>query len=443
VSAPHGPHASDIMAALASAAGSRELEIFLDHGFQVFVQADTHEPETHRAESLSGISVYRVDSDPTLEAVSEAAAVTPDSLATHISALAGKLGGQPARYAPAPSEPAARPTRADLSSVTERLRGALDLVPARWRARVTLDWVERTTYVARPGICHGKDQSWASVVVYVGRPEDRFHLARMSRIGVADSIDWFAGTVIADLLSAAVSEAAALADLPAPPPGVYDIRFKAAAASTVIHECVGHLLERDNALLMAGTPFVKLGAPMGNDLLSVVHDGTPRHPWGAVIDDEGEQTVREFLVNRGRVQRNLCTRRDGSADKPPCGGHARRVSFRTPALARMSTLEVLPGTASAAVSGAHPRLTVTSVRSGMVDPRSGLCTIALAESFGEASKSRYHGGTIRILAPDALLRIEAVGSDSAYQGARCFKRNQVVMCGTVTPSIDFRRVEVM
>ena len=130
--------------------------------------------------------------------------------------------------------------------------------------------------------------------------------------------------------------------------GTYRVVLNPNLAGTFTHEAFGHFSEAD---IIQSNPAVrekmKLGAQLGNDVLSIVDDPTRPNQLGFYkYDDEGVRARPVQLMRNGVLTGRLHSRRTATEFGEPLTGHCVAEDYRYAPLVRMGCIYIEPGTSS-------------------------------------------------------------------------------------------------
>jgi TldD protein len=211
----------------------------------------------------------------------------------------------------------------------------------------------------------------------------------------------------------------------------------------LLHEAIGHGLEGDFNRKGSSAFSGKLGKRVAAKGVTVVDDGTMPGRRGSLnIDDEGNPTQRNVLIEdgvlRGYMQDSLNARLMGV----PVTGNGRRESFAHVVMPRMTNTYMLNG-------DKDPKEIVTSVKKGLyavnfgggqVDITNGKFVFSASEAYMiENGKVTYpvKGATLIGNGPDVLTRVSMIGNDLALDTGvgTCGKEGQSVPVGVGQPTL--------
>src|SRR6267378_4444972 len=205
----------------------------------------------------------------------------------------------------------------------------------------------------------------------------------------------------------------------------------------------GHGLEGDFNRKGSSAFAGKIGKKVAARGVTVVDDGTiPGRRGSLSIDDEGNPTQRNTLIEdgvlRGYMQDSLNARLMGV----PVTGNGRRESFAHVVMPRMTNTYMLNG-------DQDPKEILASVKKGLyavnfgggqVDITSGKFVFSASEAYMiENGKVTYpvKGATLIGNGPDALTRVSMIGNDLALDTGvgTCGKEGQSVPVGVGQPTL--------
>jgi TldD protein len=204
----------------------------------------------------------------------------------------------------------------------------------------------------------------------------------------------------------------------------------------LFHEMTGHGLEADHVQKGASVYAGRLGEQVAQPLLTAYDDGRLPNEWGSdAIDDEGAPTQKTAVIEGGRLTSflydGLTARRDGVAST----GNGRRESFRYLPVPRMTNTYIAPGEAEpeAMIAEVSKGFYAVSFGGGQVDPATGDFVFGVTEGYlieGGRVTRPCRGATLIGNCLQALIAIDAVGSDFEMKTGVCGKAGQKVPVGT-------------
>lgn len=380
-----------------------------------------------------GISVVRGEIEIAMP-VAEPAALIP---AVHWAA--GRMSGlPPGRYLLAAPAAAQRSTVADasleLAPLLHSLRDACGGRPAH--LGFIAEAVTRSIVIGgtQAGLL-SKAEGWSRMSCFA-TGNDGSDLAKTTHIGEWRDGDSVARGLLDKLVDATLADASRLQDALPSGPITCPVVFASRAAGTLLHEIVGHLVEKDNVLARRALPAVKTGARIAPEMVTVVHDGTLAESWsGANFDDAGILAQSQTIVDSGVVVGQISSER--------------RAGFDVPAVPRIRTLRLAPGadgrSAAELCEGIERGLLVRTVRRAVMVPRTGRCVVEIGEAATLESGrigGVCRGGTIVCSVTEILTEIDALGSDSGVTHDLCDKAGQRLPASAWSPALRVRSLPV-
>jgi len=211
-------------------------------------------------------------------------------------------------------------------------------------------------------------------------------------------------------------------------PVVIDNEF----GGVIFHEACGHGLEATSVAKGTSVFTGKLGQKIASDLVSAVDDGTIPNAWGSLnIDDEGNPTQRNVLIENGILKSYMIDKLNGRRMNMAATGNARRQSYRYAPTSRMTNTFICNGTSTPEeiIANTEYGLYAKYMGGGSVNPATGEFNFAVREGYliknGKIDKP-VRGATLIGKGFDVLLKIDMVGNNLARgQG----------MCGSISGSI--------
>jgi TldD protein len=218
----------------------------------------------------------------------------------------------------------------------------------------------------------------------------------------------------------------------------------------LLHEAVGHGLEGDFNRKGSSAFSGRIGQRVAAPGVTVVDDGTlPGRRGSLTIDDEGNPTQRNVLIEDGVLRGYLQDTLNARLMKMPVTGNARRESFAHLTLPRMTNTYMLAGSHDPAeIIASVPRgLYATNFGGGQVDITNGKFVFSAAEAYliehGKVT-TPVKGAMIIGNGPDALKRVSMIGNDLALDSGIgvCGKEGQSVPVGVGQPTLKIEGLTV-
>ncbi|MBI5523706.1 MAG: TldD/PmbA family protein [Desulfarculus sp.] len=206
------------------------------------------------------------------------------------------------------------------------------------------------------------------------------------------------------------------------------------SAGILLHEAIGHGLEADFNRRRVSTYAERLGQRIAGEQVTVVDDGTIPHAHGAInFDDEGGQSQRTVLVEKGVLRSYLHDRLSARWYKCDSTGSGRRQSFEYAPMPRMRAtfMEAGPFEPAEIIASVKKGLYAVQFTNGQVNIGAGDFSFYVKSGYAiENGKLTHPVKDVNIIGngPQALSRISMVGNDPALAtaGYMCGKLGQTV-----------------
>ena len=253
---------------------------------------------------------------------------------------------------------------------------------------------------------------------------------------------------------AAVDEAIRKASLnlesvPAPA-GEMPVVLGAGWPGILLHEAIGHGLEGDFNRKKTSAFAGLMGARVGSKGVTVVDDGTIAHRRGSLsVDDEGTPTQRTVLIEDGILTGYIQDRQNARLMNMRATGNGRRQSYAHMPMPRMTNTIMLGGEASREdmIGSIKRGIYAANFGGGQVDITSGKFVFSASEAYliedGQVG-APLKGATLIGNGPDALTKVEMIGSDFALDPGigTCGKNGQGVPVGVGQPTLKISGLTV-
>ena len=152
----------------------------------------------------------------------------------------------------------------------------------------------------------------------------------------------------------------------------------------IFHEACGHSLEATSIAKGASVFCDKLGQTIAAPIVTAIDDGTMPNEWGSVnIDDEGETTRRNVLIENGVLKSYLIDRLNGLKMGMASTGSSRRESYKYAPTSRMTNTFICPGASSREeiIASVGYGLYAKKMGGGSVMPATGEFNFAVVEGY--------------------------------------------------------------
>ena len=216
------------------------------------------------------------------------------------------------------------------------------------------------------------------------------------------------------------------------PSGTMPVVIDNGFGGVIFHEACGHSLEASSVAKGQSVFAGRLGQQIAGSKVSAVDDGTITNAWGSAnIDDEGNFTKRNLLIENGILKGYMVDTLNGRRMNMPSTSSSRRQSYKHVTTSRMTNTFILNGEDSLEdmIASMEYGLYCKSMSGGSVNPSTGDFNFAVQEGYlvenGKIVKP-VKGASLIGNGGDTLLKIDMVGTN--------LKRAQG-MCGSSSGSI--------
>jgi TldD protein len=218
----------------------------------------------------------------------------------------------------------------------------------------------------------------------------------------------------------------------------------------LLHEAIGHGLEGDFNRKGTSAFSGRIGERVAAPGVTVIDDGTlPDRRGSLSIDDEGNPSSRNVLIEDGILRGYLQDRLNARLMGVPATGNGRRESYASIPMPRMTNTFMLGGDKDPAeiIASVDRGLYAVNFGGGEVDITSGKFVFSASEAYWiENGRIQYpvKGATLIGNGPDALTRISLIGNDMCLDPGigLCGKEGQSVPVGVGQPTLRIEGLTV-
>ena len=254
---------------------------------------------------------------------------------------------------------------------------------------------------------------------------------------------YFTDEVLRRVASEAVRMALVNLESRPAPAGTMNVVLGPGWPGILLHEAIGHGLEGDFNRKGTSAFSGRIGERVAARGVTVVDDGTIADRRGSLsIDDEGEATQCNVLIEDGILKGYLQDRLNSRLMKVAPTGNGRRESYAHIPMPRMTNTYMHGGSADPKeILGSLERgLYAVNFGGGEVDITSGKFVFSAAEAYWvENGRIQYpvKGATLIGNGPEALTRVTMIGNDMALDPGIgvCGKDGQSVPVGVGQPTV--------
>jgi TldD protein len=247
---------------------------------------------------------------------------------------------------------------------------------------------------------------------------------------------------VADMAATAAQRAITKLGARPTPSGSMPVVIAKGTGGVLFHEACGHGLEADHIAKGASVYAGKVGELVASPLVTLVDDGTMGDEWGTLaIDDEGNPTRRNVLIEDGVLTDYMWDLLRARKDARRSSGNGRRQSYRHLPMVRMTNTFVLAGNddpddiIATTANGVYVKM----LGGGSVNTATGDFVFGMTEAYlienGRITEPLREGNLIGN-GPQVLRDIDMLGDDFAMGSpGTCGKDGQGVPVGTGQPTL--------
>ena len=216
------------------------------------------------------------------------------------------------------------------------------------------------------------------------------------------------------------------------PSGKMPVAIDNGFGGVIFHEACGHSLEA-TSVAKGNSEFAgKLGQKIASDKVTAIDDGTIPNAWGSInIDDEGNQSRKNVLIEKGILKGYMIDRLNGKRMGMEATGNSRRQSYKFAPTSRMTNTYIAPGEDEneAIIASIPYGLYAKKMGGGSVNPVTGEFNFAVQEGYlikNGKIDTPVRGATLIGKGSEILLNIDAVGKHMDMAAG---------MCGSISGSV--------
>jgi TldD protein len=223
--------------------------------------------------------------------------------------------------------------------------------------------------------------------------------------------------------------------------GRMPVIISAEAGGTMIHEAVGHGLEAD--LVQQGLSVFtdKIGQQIASPLITIIDDATLPNRRGSLrFDDEGINSQRTVLVEKGILKKYMHSRMTAMKDGISSTGNGRRQSYKCRPIPRMTNtfIESGEGDPDEIIRSVEKGFFVKKMGGGQVNTVTGEFVFEVSEGFliekGKIGEP-VRGATLIGNGPEILKSMDKIGNDMGFAIGTCGKDAQGAPVSDAMPTV--------
>ncbi len=216
----------------------------------------------------------------------------------------------------------------------------------------------------------------------------------------------------------------------------------------IFHEACGHSLEATQVGVGMSEMCGKLGQKIANEKVTAIDDGTIPGAWGSVnIDDEGNPTQRNVLIENGILKKYMIDRLGSRRMGMPMTGNSRRQGYGFEATSRMTNtfIDNGPDKNEDIIASIEYGLYAKEMGGGSVNPLTGAFNFAVREGYmirnGKICEP-VRGASLIGTGSTILQDIDMVGQNLATGQGMCGSASGNVPTDVGQPLIRVKKITV-
>ena len=232
------------------------------------------------------------------------------------------------------------------------------------------------------------------------------------------------------------------------PAGQMPVAIENGFGGVIFHEACGHSLEATSVGVGCSQMCGKLGQQIANEKVTAIDDGTIPGAWGSVnIDDEGNPTQRNVLIENGVLKNYMIDRLGSRRMGMPMTGNSRRESYAYEPTSRMTNtfIDNGPDKNEDIIASIEYGLYAKSMGGGSVNPLTGAFNFAVNEGYmvrdGKICE-RVRGASLIGTGSEILRDIDMVGQNLATGQGMCGSSSGSVPTDVGQPLIRVSKITV-
>ena len=216
----------------------------------------------------------------------------------------------------------------------------------------------------------------------------------------------------------------------------------------IFHEACGHALEA-SAVAKGNSVFAnKLGEQIAGAKVTAIDDGTMINAWGSLnIDDEGNKTQRNVLIENGILKRYMIDKLNGRRMNMEPTGSSRRQSYKFQPTSRMTNTYIAAGDDKPddIIKSMDDGLYAKKLGGGSVNPVTGEFNFAVQEGYlvknGEVQEP-VRGASLIGKGSEVLMDIDMVGDNLEVAQGMCGSSSGSIPTNVGQPMIRVKKMTV-
>ena len=232
------------------------------------------------------------------------------------------------------------------------------------------------------------------------------------------------------------------------PAGNMTVAIDNGFGGVIFHEACGHALEA-SAVAKGNSVFAnKLGQQIASTKVTAIDDGTMPNAWGSLnIDDEGNKTQRNVLIENGILKGYMIDKLNGRRMNMEATGSSRRQSYKYQPTSRMTNTYIAAGDDKPddIIKSMEDGLYAKKLGGGSVNPVTGEFNFAVQEGYlvknGEIQEP-VRGASLIGKGSEVLMDIDMVGNNLEVAQGMCGSSSGSIPTNVGQPMIRVKKMTV-
>lgn len=232
------------------------------------------------------------------------------------------------------------------------------------------------------------------------------------------------------------------------PAGKMTVAIDNGFGGVIFHEACGHSLEATSVAKGNSVFTGKLGEQIASTKVTAIDDGTIPNAWGSLnIDDEGNKTQKNVLIENGILKSYMIDRLNGRRMGMAPTGSGRRQSYKYAPTSRMTNTYIANGDDSPEeiIKSIKDGLYAKKMGGGSVNPVTGEFNFAVSEGYivknGEIQEP-VRGASLIGKGSDILMNIDRVGNNMTQGQGMCGSSSGSIPTNVGQPMIRVSEITV-
>lgn len=209
------------------------------------------------------------------------------------------------------------------------------------------------------------------------------------------------------------------------PSGKFPVIIDNEFGGVIFHEACGHGLEATSVAKDSSVFANRIGERVAPDIVTYIDDGTLPNEWGSLtIDDEGEKTRKNILIEEGILTGYLIDKFNARRMKAEATGSSRRESYRFNPTSRMTNTYIAPGKSAPEeiIASTENGIYAKYMGGGSVDTATGDYNFSVSEAYlvkdGKIDRP-VRGATLIGNGAETLKKVDMVGNNLGHGAGMC------------------------